>query len=130
MRARRRRWTPTYVAKKKTDGPWLPNIQQHLTANENPLVYYSLYGHVFKLAQAVKEGAQSVKGTEVLFRRVEQFDIVLKKTADDKYLNQVRDQQKDIPVCTLDDLRAADGVIFGSPTRYGNMTAQMKQLID
>jgi len=94
------------------------------------VVYYSLYGHVFKLAQAVKEGAQSVKGAEVLFRRVEEFDIVLKKTADDAYLNQVRDQQKDIPVCTLDDLRAANGVIFGSPTRYGNMTAQMKQLID
>ena len=94
------------------------------------IVYYSLYGHVFKLAQAVKEGAESVKGTEVLFRRVEEFDIVLKKTADDNYLNQVRGQQKDIPVCTLDDLRAADGVIFGSPTRYGNMTAQMKQLID
>jgi hypothetical protein len=45
---------------------------------------------VFKLAQAVKEGAQSVKGAEVLFRRVEEFDIVLKKTADDKYLSQVR----------------------------------------
>jgi NAD(P)H dehydrogenase (quinone) len=42
----------------------------------------------------------------------------------------VREQQKDISVCTLDDLREADGVIFGSPTRYGNMTAQMKQLID
>src|SRR5437016_4142683 len=94
------------------------------------IVYYSLYGHVFKLAQAVKEGAESVKGAEVLFRRVEEFDIVLKKTADDKYLSQVREQQKDIPVCTLDDLRAADGVIIGSPTRYGNMTAQMKQLID
>lgn len=94
------------------------------------IVYYSLYGHVFKLAQAVKEGAQSVAGAEVLFRRVEEFDIVLKKTADDQYLNQVRDQQKDIPVCTLDDLRDADGVIFGSPTRYGNMTAQTKQLID
>ena len=94
------------------------------------IVYYSLYGHIFKLAQAVKEGAESVKGAEVLFRRVEEFDIVLKKTADDKYLSQVREQQKDIPVCTLDDLRAADGVLIGSPTRYGNMTAQMKQLID
>src|SRR5215469_14054751 len=94
------------------------------------IVYYSLYGHVFKLAQAVKEGVESVKGAELLFRRVEEFDIVLKKTADDAYLNQVRDQQKDIPVCTLDDLREADGLIFGSPTRYGNMTAQMKQLID
>ena len=75
------------------------------------IVYYSLYGHVLKLAQAVKEGAESVKGAEVLFRRVEEFDIVLKKTADDKYLGQVREQQKDIPVCTLDDLRAADGVL-------------------
>src|SRR6476469_1707278 len=94
------------------------------------IVYYSLYGHIFKLAQAVKEGAESVKGAEVLFRRVAEFDIVLKKTADDKYLSQVREEQKDIPVCTLDDLRAADGVLIGSPTRYGNMTAQMKQLID
>ena len=94
------------------------------------IVYYSLYGHVFKLAQAVKEGAESVKGAEVLLRRVEEFDIVLKKTADDKYLSQVREQQRDIPVCTLDDLRVADGVLIGSPTRYGNMTAQMKQLID
>jgi NAD(P)H dehydrogenase (quinone) len=94
------------------------------------IVYYSLYGHVLKLAKAVKEGAESVKGAEVLLRRVEEFDIVLKKTADDEYLSQVREQQKDIPVCTLDDLRAADGVLIGSPTRYGNMTAQMKQLID
>ncbi len=39
------------------------------------IVYYSLYGHVFKLAQAVKEGAESVIGTEVLFRRVEEFDV-------------------------------------------------------
>jgi NAD(P)H dehydrogenase (quinone) len=42
----------------------------------------------------------------------------------------VREQQKDIPVWTLDDLLAADGVLIGSPIRYGNMKAQMKQLID
>ena len=72
-----------------------PNIQQYPTAKMKILiVYYSLYGHVFKLAQAVKEGAESVKGAEVLFRRVEEFDVVLKKTADDKYLSQVREQQK------------------------------------
>jgi NAD(P)H dehydrogenase (quinone) len=46
------------------------------------------------------------------------------------YAKQVYDSQASIPECTLDDLRAADGVIFGSPTRYGNMTAQMKALID
>jgi NAD(P)H dehydrogenase (quinone) len=94
------------------------------------IVYYSLYGHTFKLARAVEEGAKLVNGADVLFRRVEEFDIVLKKTANDPHLSSVRDAQNEIPICTLDDLRAADGVIFGSPTRYGNMTAQMKQLID
>ena len=41
-----------------------------------------------------------------------------------------REQQKDVPIATLDDLRAADAVIFGSPTRYGNMAAQFKAFID
>ena len=94
------------------------------------VVYYSLYGHTFKLAQAVAEGAKTVAGAEVLLRRVEEFDIVLKKTSEDPILNRVRGSQTEIPICTLDDLRNADAVIFGSPTRYGNMTAQMKQLID
>lgn len=94
------------------------------------VVYYSLYGHTLRMARSVEEGAKSVAGVGVDLRRAEEFDIVLKKTANDALLSAVRDQQKDIPVCTLDDLRAADAVIFGSPTRYGNMTAQMKQLID
>lgn len=94
------------------------------------IVYYSLYGHTYKLAQAVHEGASSVPGIEAVLRRVEEFDIVVKKTADDPGLKSVRDMQKNVPICTVEDLRAADAVIFGSPTRYGNMTAQMKQLID
>jgi NAD(P)H dehydrogenase (quinone) len=94
------------------------------------IVYYSMYGHVLTLARAVEEGARAVEGAEVNLRRVEEFELVLKKTANDEYLNQVRERQKDIPTCTLDDLREADAVLFGSPTRYGNMTAQMKQLID
>jgi len=65
-----------------------------------------------------------------MLRRVAEFDEVIQKTADNEYLVKIREQQADIPVCTLDDLREADGVVFGSPTRYGNMTAQMKQLID
>jgi NAD(P)H dehydrogenase (quinone) len=94
------------------------------------VVYYSLYGHTAKLARAVEEGAKSVQGAEVLLRRVEEFDIVIKKTAQDPHISKLREEQNKVPVCTLDDLRAADAVIFGSPTRYGNMTAQMKQLID
>ncbi len=53
-----------------------------------------------------------------------------RRTKEGGYAKQVYDSQASIPECTLDDLRAADGVIFGSPTRYGNMTAQMKALID
>jgi NAD(P)H dehydrogenase (quinone) len=94
------------------------------------VVYYSMYGHVLQLARAVEQGAKSVAGVDVILRRVAEFDEVIRKTADNEFLVKVREQQADIPVCTLDDLREADGVIFGSPTRYGNMTAQMKQLID
>jgi NAD(P)H dehydrogenase (quinone) len=94
------------------------------------VVYYSMYGHVLQLARAVERGAKSVAGADVMLRRVAEFEEVVKKTADNEYLVKVRQQQADIPVCTPDDLGKADGVIFGSPTRYGNMTAQMKQLID
>ena len=94
------------------------------------IVYYSLYGHVLKMARAVEEGAKSVGGVEVSLRRVREFEEVEKDRADHKHAMAVWNQQKDIPVCTLEDLKQADGVIFGTPTRYGNMTAQMKRLID
>jgi NAD(P)H dehydrogenase (quinone) len=94
------------------------------------VVYYTMYGHTLKLAQAVAEGANKVPGAEVLLRRVQEFEVVDKVIDQNEAARQVRDQQQDIPVCTVDDLRNADGVILGSPTRYGNMTAQMKQLID
>ena len=94
------------------------------------VVYYSLYGHTYAMARAVEKGVASVPGIEPVFRRVEEFESVRQATADSKHASALRDQTKDVPVCTVDDLRAADGVVFGSPTRYGNMTAQMKQLID
>src|SRR3974390_1996001 len=94
------------------------------------VVYYSMYGHVLQLARAVEQGAKSVAGAEVVLRRVAEFEEVIKKTAGNEFMVKVRQQQADIPVCTVDDLAQADGVIFGTPTRYGNMTAQMKQLID
>jgi NAD(P)H dehydrogenase (quinone) len=94
------------------------------------VVYYSMYGHTYQMARAAAEGVQSVDGAELVLRRVRELEIVDKIIDDNEAARKVRDQQKDIPVCSLDDLREADGVIFGSPTRYGNMTAQMKQLID
>ena len=94
------------------------------------IVYYSLYGHTYHLARAVEKGVASVKGIEPVLRRVQEFEEVLKKTADSQHAQALREQTKDIPVCTVDDLRQADGVLFGSPTRFGNMAAQMKSLID
>lgn len=94
------------------------------------VVYYSMYGHTFKMAEAVAEGVRSAAGVELVFRRVKEFEEVDRVIDGNDFARQIRDQQKNTPVCTLDDLRAADGIIFGAPTRYGNMAAQMKQLID
>jgi NAD(P)H dehydrogenase (quinone) len=94
------------------------------------VVYYSRYGHVLSLAKAVAEGVGSVPGVELVLRRVAEFPEVEKTIAEDKYAKMVWEEQRNIPVCALEDLSQADGVIFGSPTRYGNMIAQMKSLID
>lgn len=93
-------------------------------------VYYSLYGHTYRLARAVEKGVASVKVVEAVLRRVQEFDEVAKATAQSQHAQTLREQTRNIPVCTIDDLRQAEGVLFGSPTRYGNMTAQMKNLID
>jgi NAD(P)H dehydrogenase (quinone) len=94
------------------------------------IVYYSMYGHVLALARAVEEGAKSVAGTEVVFRRVAEFPEVDKQIDASEFARGIREQQKGVPIATLDDLRAADAVIFGSPTRYGNVIAQVKAFID
>ena len=67
----------------------------------------------------------------VTFRRAEEFDSVKQETlAKDGAAKETWNQQQDVPVCSIDDLRSADAVIFGSPTRFGNMSAQLKQLFD
>jgi NAD(P)H dehydrogenase (quinone) len=95
------------------------------------VVYHSIYGHIQAMAKAVQEGAQEVGGVEVVLRRVREFPEYVQHMEQEKgYSYQVYQSHAAIPECTLEDLRTADGVIFGSPTRYGNMTAQMKALID
>ena len=94
------------------------------------VVYYSLYGHVLQLAHSVVEGVKSVAGVEAVLRRVKEFDEVEQERSQHPHALAVWERQKDIPVCTLDDLKEADGIIFGTPTRFGNMTAQMKRLFD
>ncbi len=92
------------------------------------VVFYSTYGHIYQMAEAVAEGVKQVDGAEVELRRVAE-------TLPDGVLEQMGavDAQKalsHIPVCTVDELAAADAVIFGTPTRFGNMCGQMRQFLD
>ena len=92
------------------------------------VAYYSMYGHVYKLAQAAAEGAAGVKGAQVTLKRVPEtlpIEVLGKMGA----LDAQKEQEK-VPVCTVDDLAAADAVIFGTPTRFGNMCGQMRQFLD
>jgi NAD(P)H dehydrogenase (quinone) len=95
------------------------------------VVYYSMYGHVLKMVRAAAAGAAKVEGgVEIMLRRVQDLESNLAKLASSKHARTVLEQQEDIPIATMEELKEADGVIFGTPTRFGNMCAQMKQFID
>jgi NAD(P)H dehydrogenase (quinone) len=92
------------------------------------IVYYSMYGHIHRMAQAVAEGAKEVAGTEVVLRRVPETlseEILGKMGALEAQKNMAH-----IPVCKVEELATADAVIFGTPTRFGNMCGQMRQFLD
>ena len=92
------------------------------------IVFYSTYGHIFKMAEAVAEGAKEVAGAEVKILRVPETlpEEVLEK------MGAVEAQKtfSHVPVCTVDELAEADAIIFGTPTRFGNMCGQMRQFLD
>lgn len=90
------------------------------------IVFYSMYGHVEGLARRMKRGADSVAGVEAVLYRVPE-------TLTDEVLAKMRGPPKDdsIPeIGSPEDLAAADGFLFGFPTRYGCMAAQMKAFFD
>lgn len=88
------------------------------------VLYYSMYGHVETMANAVAEGVHSVEGVTVDIRRVPELmpEEVAKKAG--AKLDQAA------PVATVDELADYDAVIFGAPTRFGNMCAQMRNFLD
>lgn len=92
------------------------------------IVYYSMFGHVHRMAEAVAEGAREVPGTEVILRRVPETlpPEVLEKTGSSTFQKTI----VHVPVCTLDELAAADALIIGTPTRFGNMCGQMRHFLD
>jgi NAD(P)H dehydrogenase (quinone) len=88
------------------------------------VLYYSSYGHIAQMAQAAAEGARSVAGTEVTVKRVpETVPEEVRRNAHFK-------EEPNVPVATPDELADYDAIIFGVPTRFGNMPGQMKNFLD
>ena len=92
------------------------------------IVFYSMYGHVHRLAEAVAEGVKEVAGAEPVLRRVPEMlsEDILKTMG----ALEVQKSFAHIPVCSVDELASADAIIFGTPTRFGNMCGQMRQFLD
>jgi NAD(P)H dehydrogenase (quinone) len=92
------------------------------------IVYYSMYGHIRALAQAAQQAAGKVAGVSATLYRVPETlpDEVLDKMG----ALEAAKAQAEVPLATPEALEAADAVLFGTPTRFGNMTGQMRQFLD
>ena len=92
------------------------------------IVFYSMYGHIYTMAKAIAEGANSIPDVEVLLLQVPELipDEVLEQYG----AKAARTAFAHVPTATVDRLAEADAIIFGTPTRFGNMAAQMRNFLD
>ena len=92
------------------------------------IIFYSMYGHIYRMAEGVAQGAREVQGAEVSLYQVPELlpDDVLVKTG----AKQAKQAFAHVPVATVDQLANADAIIFGAPTRYGNVVAQVQSFLD
>ncbi|MEN3188961.1 MAG: NAD(P)H:quinone oxidoreductase [Atribacterota bacterium] len=92
------------------------------------VLYYSAYGHMHRMCEAAKEGAESVKDVIAVLRRVPETlpQDILESTG----IAQAQKAFAHVPVADLSDFEEADAVLFGVPTRFGNMCAQMRAFLD
>jgi NAD(P)H dehydrogenase (quinone) len=93
------------------------------------IVYYSTYGNVYKMAQLVAEGVKDIPGAEPVIRTVQELIPQVIIDARDE-MKAGKAMQQGIPLVTLDDFRQAGAIAFGTPTRFGNVSAQLKNQID
>lgn len=92
------------------------------------ILFYSMYGHTLKMAEAVAEGVREIPGCEPVLKRVPETlssDVLEKLGA-----LEAQKAQKQLPTAIVDDLADAGAIIFGTPTRFGNMCGQMRQFLD
>ncbi len=92
------------------------------------VIFYSMYGHVYRLAEAIGEGARSVPDVEVKLYQVP--ELVPDEALERSGAKQAREAFAHIPIAKPDVMAEADALIFGTPTRFGNMAAQMRNFLD
>lgn len=92
------------------------------------IIFYSMYGHIHRMAEAVAEGARQVPGAEVALLQVPELvpDAALEKSG----AKAARQKFAHVPVAKVEQLTEADAIIFGTPTRFGNMCSQMRNFLD
>lgn len=97
-------------------------------ATKIQVVFYSMYGHIYKMAEAIVAGAREVPDVDVTLYQVQELmpDDVLEKSG----AKAARAAFAHIPIATTEQLGDADAIIFGTPTRFGNMCAQMRNFLD
>ncbi len=88
------------------------------------ILYYSSYGHIEQMAQAIAEGAQSITGTDVDIKRVPET------IPQEQALAFGIKTHQQAPIASPEELQNYDAIIFGTPTRFGNMAAQMRNFLD
>jgi len=92
------------------------------------VVFYSMYGHVYRMAQAIAAGAREVPGAEVSLFQVP--ELVPADALEKSGARAARAAFAHVPIARVEDLPDADAIIFGTPTRFGNMAAQMRNFLD
>ncbi|HWA99644.1 MAG TPA: NAD(P)H:quinone oxidoreductase [Pirellulales bacterium] len=92
------------------------------------IIFYSMYGHIYRMAEAVATGAREVADADVSLYQVAELvpDAALERTG----AKQARAAFAHIPIANPQQLVDADAIIFGTPTRFGNMCAQMRNFLD
>jgi|SRR6476469_9772928 len=92
------------------------------------VLFYSTYGHVWKMAEAVAEGARQVAGNEVVVKRVR--ETLPPELLDMIHATEAQKAFAHIPVAAPEELAEYDAIIIGVPTRYGNIASQMQAFLD
>ncbi len=92
------------------------------------VIFYSMYGHIHRMAEAVAEGARQVAGADVSLYQV--AELVPEDVLERYGATEARRAFADVPIAEARQLADADAVIFGTPTRFGNMCAQMRNFLD